>query len=275
MQIIIFIILLEYKKAGININALTPQNETETDQLSLMPACYWHPETEASFVRDYMGPLLKENKLDVEMWIVDHNYIMWRRAKWMLEDQGVKNMVKGVAFHPYEGSSEVMTKLHELYPDIDMHSTEIGMLNDNYLINWCQWGTLFSDILRNWAKSIMCWNIALNEKGKPHIGPFLNGAAMLTIDSKTHEITKSAQYYALGHFSKFVKRGARVISSEGSFKDLSHVAFQNPDGEYVVVITNSGAETEVSLNIEDRIAQINIPEDSICTLTFKMNEVLN
>ena len=159
--------LEEYKKAGITINALTAQNESETDQLSLMPACYWHPETEASFAKDFMVPLLKQKGLEVEVWIVDHNYAMWRRAKWMLDDPSTKEAVKGVAFHPYEGSPEVMTKLKEYHPEIDIHCTEIGgMRKATYLTNWCHWGTMFTGIMRNMSRSLMCWNLALNEIGQ-------------------------------------------------------------------------------------------------------------
>ena len=92
---------------------------------------------------------------------------------------------------------------------------------------------------------------------------------MLNIDSKTHEIVRSSQYIALGHFSKFIKRGARCVASEGNFEGVSHVAFINPDGEYVVVVTNQGPQTDLSLSIEDRFSEILLPEESICTLIFK------
>jgi len=42
--------LQHYEKAGIKLNGLTAQNETETDQVGKMPACLWHPELEMQFV---------------------------------------------------------------------------------------------------------------------------------------------------------------------------------------------------------------------------------
>ncbi len=262
--------LLEYAKAGIKINAITTQNEAETDQLSLMPACYWHPEMEMSFIRDYLTPLLKKNGIDLEIWIMDHNYIMWRRAKWMLDDPSFKAVVKGVAFHLYEGPAEAMTLLHDIHPEIDMHMTEMGTGNDQSNTGICSIARAFTDMLRNWSKSIFCWNLALDETGKPHLGPFLGGGGgVLQINSQTHEITKNGQYWALAHFSKFIKRGARRIGSESTSANFYHVAFINPDGEYVVVITNPGPATEVSLDLKDRYAAFPVPECSISTVTFK------
>jgi glucosylceramidase len=261
--------LREYAKAGIKINALTPQNETETDQLSLMPACYWHPEIEMSFVRDHMVPLLRKNGMDVEVWIMDHNYNMWRRAKWMLEDPGLKAVVKGVAFHPYEGPAEVMTQLHDIYPEIDMHMTEIGGRRIRSSEGICNVGKTFTDMMRNWSRSIFCWNLALDETGRPNIGPFFIGGGMVEIHSETHEISYNAQYWALAHFSKFIKRGARRIESECNFQNFYQVAFINPDGEYVVIITNPGPETEVSLDLKERYATVPIPECSMSTIVFR------
>ena len=264
----------EYAKAGIKIKAITSQNESETDQLSLMPAAYWHPEIEMAFLRDHLAPLLKKNGLgDIEFWIMDHNYIMWRRAKWMLDDPSLKAVVKGVAFHPYEGPAEVMTKLHEYHPEVDVHMTELGGGFEPSPENICNDAAGFVDMMKNWSRSIFLWNIALNEQGKPHIGPFFqfdrtDGGGILQIHSKTQEVKHGHQYYALGHFSKYVKRGAVHIASECDVKGISQVAFQNPDGKYVVILVNPGEATEVSVALKDRYFQVATPEASTMTLVF-------
>jgi glucosylceramidase len=267
--------LQEYKKEGIKIQALTTQNECETDQYSLMPACYWHPESEMSFLGDYLAPLLKENGMeDMELWIVDHNYILWRRAKWMLDDSKLKGVVKGAAFHPYEGTADMMTRLHEAHPEIDIHMTEEGTFFDTGIEAVCKNGSGFIDMMKNWSRSIFCWNIALDEMGKPNIGPFFQmggkkvGGA-IEIHSKTREVIYGCQYWALGHFSRYVDRNAVRIESHCDVEGINQVAFENPDGEYVVVIVNSGGATELSLELKDRYAQVQIPEECMCTLIFK------
>lgn len=260
--------LQEYANEGIEINALSTQNESETDQLSLMPACYWHPEQEMAFIREYLVPLLQKKGMDTEVWIMDHNYIMWRRAKWMLDDPSFKETVKGVAIHPYEGPAEVMSLLHNAHPDIDIHMTEFGARHDQSCEAICSTGKTFTEIMRNWSKSIFCWNLALDETGRPNIGPFFVVGGVVDIHSKTHEIIYNAQYWALAHFSKFVKRGAHRIFSECNYENFYQVVFLNPDGGYVLVITNPGPATEVSIDLKGKYAAVPIPECSMCTLTF-------
>ena len=38
-----------------------------------------------------------------------------------------------------------------------------------------QVGATFTGILRNWARCITGWNLALDEEGKPNVGPFSCG----------------------------------------------------------------------------------------------------
>jgi glucosylceramidase len=260
--------LAAYAEAGITINALTPQNETETDQLSQMPACYWHPDLEQAFVRDHLTPKLKARGLSPELWIVDHNYIMWRRAKWMLDDPAAKALIAGVAFHPYEGNPGMMLNLLEAHPDTPLHMTEIGGSRQHLQSaeDVCTISRNFTEMLRHQVRSIFCWNIALDEFGRPNIGPFLNVAGMVQIHSQTNEVTFNAQINALAHYSAHIRRGARCLASAGTFAGLSHSAFRNPDGGIVVVLTNTGEATEVSLDLKGRYATLPISEMSVTTV---------
>ena len=90
-----------YAEAGIKIDALTPQNEVETDQDGRMPAALWHPDIEVNFVRDHLGPLLKANNVDIDIWMLDHNYNLWQRAAWMLQQPRVSEYSTSIAFHGY------------------------------------------------------------------------------------------------------------------------------------------------------------------------------
>ena len=192
----------------------------------------------------------------------------------MLDDPSLKAVVKGTAFHPYEGYAESMSNLHDMHPDTDMHMTEAGSIFDPTIEGVCRNGTAFINAIRNWSRSIFCWNMVRDEANKPNIGPFFrcgqeDGGAILQIHSKTREIKYGGQYWALGHFSKYVERGARRIASDYVVTGLNNVAFINPSGEFVVIIVNPGAATEVSLNLKDRYAQVPITESSLTTLIFR------
>lgn len=147
--------LHEYEAAGIKIDALTPQNEPETDQLGRMPASYMHPDFEMTFIRDYLTPLLRKEGIGTKVWIMDHNYAMWKRAKWMPDEPGFKKLVDGVAFHPYEGEAEMMSRLHDAHPEVDIYWTEAGtFLDEQYQKSWCQWSKTYTDAFANWVKCI-------------------------------------------------------------------------------------------------------------------------
>ncbi|MCY0902943.1 MAG: glycosyl hydrolase [Firmicutes bacterium] len=260
--------LQAYREAGVPIRGITVQNETETDQLGQMPACYWHPEHEAEFVLHHLAPRLEANGLDVLVWILDHNYVMWKRAKWMLDHAPLARVVDGVGFHAYQGKPEMMSMLHDAHPHHHVYWTEGGPdLGQDYLHNWCHWGKTFTDALRNWSRSITAWNLALDERGEPNIGPF-PCAGLVTVEEDGKGVLYSGQYAALRHFSSYVKPHAvRVLSTE--VDGLSNVAFINPDGQKVVVLTNpKSASRRIGIACAGQRFAVQLEPNSMMTVAW-------
>ncbi|MDP9160842.1 MAG: glycosyl hydrolase [Acidobacteriota bacterium] len=262
--------LRAYAAEGVPIQALTSQNEVDTDQDGRMPACIWPQEYEIKFVRDHLGPLLQKNGISTKIWFLDHNYTLWGRAVDMLEDEEFRKYASAIAWHGYYGTPEMMSKVHAAFPDIEMHWTEGGpdYTDAGYLTDWCKWSTNFTKAIRNWCGSITAWNLALDERGRPNIGPFPCGG-VVTINSQTKEIARSGEYWGLAHYSRVVRRGARRFDSQASLGDLQHVAFENPDGQHVLVITNPGPARTVELRLADMTAAVPLKMDSVATLTWK------
>lgn len=263
-----FVKFLEgYKAEGVSIDAVTVQNEVDTDQDGRMPAALWGQEYEMAFVRDHLGPALRNASLDTKIWILDHNYNLWGRAMDELSDPGVAQFVDGVAWHGYMGSPEAMTKVHNAFPDKGTYWTEGGpdYTAPDYQTDWTKWSATFAGILKNWARCIVSWNLLLDEKGAPNIGPFSCGG-VVTRDSKTGQITRSGQYWAFAHYAKLVQRGAKVIASRSQLQDVEHVAFVNPDGSYVVVLSNSGDARDVECRFAGKSTRVSMQRDSIVTL---------
>ena len=90
----------------------------------------------------------------------------------------------------------------------------------------------------------------------------------MTINSKTHAIMRSGQYWALAHYSRAVKPGAVRVASDSTSAEVKHVAFVNPDGSMAAVITNKGAARTVQLGAESSSTELAMAEDSIATLTW-------
>ena len=260
--------LQAYEAEGVSVNAVTVQNEVDTDQDGRMPQCTWPMEYEADFVRQYLGPTFEKNGVKTNIWIIDHNYNLWGRAMGELETAGVHKYTNAIAWHGYVGKPEWMMRVLQAYPEVEMYWTEGGpdYTDPNYAKDWTAWSNTFIGILRNGCRSITGWNLALDEHGKPNIGPF-NCGGMVTIHSQTKEITRSGQYWAFAHFSRFIKREAHRIESSGG-ANVEHAAFQNPDGSRVLVLANTGPAHEVEVRVGQKAASVQMGQSAVATLTW-------
>jgi glucosylceramidase len=259
-----------YEAAGVPIQAVTPQNEVDTDQDGRMPACIWPQEYEIEFVRDHLGPLFEKSGVKTRIWILDHNYNLWGRAICELDEPAIRKYSNAVAWHGYVGGAEMVSKVHEAHPDASMHWTEGGpdYTSPDYATDWAKWAQVFTGALRNWCRSITAWNFALDEQGRPNIGPFPCGG-LVTINSQTREITRSGQFWAFAHYSRAIRRGAVRFASEGAIADLEHSAFLNPDGTSVTVLANLGEAKSVNVKLGGQGVRVDLPQSSLATLAWK------
>jgi glucosylceramidase len=112
------------------------------------------------------------------------------------------------------------------------------------------------------------WNVLLDETGGPnHVGNFC--FAPVHAHTKTGEITYTNSYYYIGHFSKFVRPGARRVASSPSRSQLLSTAFVNTDGKLSVVVMNkSDKAVNYFLWLDGQAAEVNTPPHSIQTLVL-------
>src|SRR5215467_4909630 len=260
--------LQAYEAEGVAVDAVTPQNEVDTDQDSRMPACLLPQEIEVEYVGQHLGPAIEKAGLNTKIWLVDHNYNLWGRAICELDDEKVSNYTKSIAWHGYLGRPDWVQKVLAAHPEAEMYWTEGGpdIIDPKYLVDWGKWSKTFCEILRNGMRCIIGWNLALDENGKPNIGPFPCGG-VVTVHSGTNEIIRSGQYWGFAHYSRSFRRGSAVIQSDGVIKDIHHVVAENPDGTRAAVLTNTGsAQRTVWLRQGKSAVEVSLPGDSVITL---------
>jgi glucosylceramidase len=269
--------LQAYQGEGVEINAVTPQNEVDTDQDSRMPACLFPQEVEVQYVGEMLGPAIEQAGLRTKIWLLDHNYNLWGRAICELDDERVSRITKSIAWHGYVGRPEFVRKVAAVHPDAEMHWTEGGpdITDPKYATNWSDWSRNFAGILRNGMRSVISWNLALDEQGKPNIGPFPCGG-VVTVHSQSHEITRSGQYWAFAHYSRHLRRNAVVVgsdlaSSPANARGVDHIAAVNPDGGYVLVLTNATTSQQtVDVRFGSFGARVDLGTDSVATLRWSV-----
>ncbi len=273
--------LKAYEAEGIHISALTPQNETETHQGGKMPACVWHPETEAKFIK-LLRKKLNANGLDTEIWMFDNNFASVDRVDWSLENiEGLKDSCNGVAFHYYEGAIEQTQYLTQKYQGLTLNFTEGGpRLYDNYATDWCKWVIMLSQILKCGYSSFTGWNLMLDETGGPNIGPFFCGG-LVTRDRVENCLKYSGQYKALKHFAPYLKHDSKIYTVHFnkysgdmcSFPNLGlpveAVMWETDGVKYLALANPNKSKRQVQVNINGTWWYIELLPDTVSTVKFE------
>lgn len=275
--------LKAYADEGIKISALTPQNEPNTQQHGFMPACIWHPEIEAKFIKVLRRKLDTEG-MDVKIWMFDHSFIDIPRVLWSLDNcEGLSDACDAVAFHYYDGAVENTKAVTERYPNLPLHFTEGGpRLYDNYSTDWCKWTLMSVKALSCGYHSFTGWNLMLNEIGGPNIGPFFCGG-LATRNSVTGELSYSGQYKAFSHIAPYISRSSKiypVIESEYFGRDMFRypavktpiegIAIDNNDGKTILVLVNPDAEKrQTQINVNGQWWYIELMPESASTVIIE------
>ena len=225
-----------YAERGVKIDAVTVQNEPLTDQFGGCPATLISTKQEALLAGKYMPQAFKKAGLDTKIWILDHNYDAHERVNELLADKNVKRNADAVAWHPYKGSPEMIQHVKKLHPNVKMHLTERGPnLTKKMKQNEKWWGDVIFGALNNGCSSYCSWNLLLDPDGKPNVGRHPCGG-LYTYDYENGKITESVQANVFKHFGPYVERGAKILSIDQPDENMIAIAFQNPNGNYVVCV---------------------------------------
>lgn len=135
-----------------------------------------------------------------------------------------------------------------------------------------RWGEVFGRSmimdLNNWASGWVAWNVILDEQGGPnHLGNYC--MAPIICNTKSAELTYMNSFYYLGHFSRFIRPGAKRIICSSNADALLATAFLNEDGAIAMVVMNpSDREVTFYTWIENRGVKTTSPAHSIVTLVM-------
>lgn len=271
-----------YGAEGIKISAVTPQNELETQQNGSMPACIWHPETEAEFIK-ILKCKLNENSLDTEIWMYDHCFSNTDRVIWSLDNyKGLSDACDGVAFHYYDGSIERTQLLAEKYPELPLHFTEGGpRLTDNYETDWCKWGIMAVKALKHSYKSFTGWNLMLDELGGPNIGPFMGTCGgFVTRNAQSEELSFSGQYKAFSYIVPHINKNSKIYALVNSRpfsndimtnypayrRSIEGVVIKNPDKTVAIIINPNSSKMQTQIELCGKLWYTELQENSISAL---------
>lgn len=236
--------ILAMEQLGIQIDAITPQNEPlhpGNNPSMLMPA-----EEEASFIKDALGPAFKAANINTKIIIYDHNADKPEYPLTILNDDAARPYIQGTAFHLYAGDISALSKVHNAYPDKELYFTEQYTSTSGDFSGDLKWHlrNVIIGSMRNWSKTALEWNLANNSSFGPHTDggcTTCKGAVTITGSSS---FSLNVGYYIIAHASKFVPAGSVRIGSNIS-GNLYNVAFRTPEGKKVLIVENDGDKAEV------------------------------
>jgi glucosylceramidase len=134
-----------------------------------------------------------------------------------------------------------------------------------------QMQSLIIGVPQNHGRSVVAWNVALNQNEGPQNNGCKDCVGIVTIDSSTTpaSVYFNTLYYALGHIGKFVTPGAFVIGTTTTASSaVQDTAFLNPDGSIVLVAFNaSSSAAAVTVQWNSQSFNYTIPANA--AVTFK------
>jgi glucosylceramidase len=270
----------EYEKNGIPIWGLTVQNEPMAKQT--WESCNFTATEEKDFVKNFLGPTLWKSGMKNKKLIVwDHNRdLIFQRASVTYKDKEASKYIWGMGFHWYESWSggsqqfENVQRVNEAYPDKKLLFTEgcIEKFNENGLGDWKlgeRYGESMIKDFNSGAVGWTDWNVLLDEQGGPnHVGNYC--FAPVHYNTKKNELIFNTEFYYIGHFSKFIKPGAKRISATSSRSSLITTAFQNTDGTIALVVMNQTDKTSTCfIWINGKAIKSSLPSRSISTFVIE------
>jgi glucosylceramidase len=265
-----------YRGYGIPIFALTLQNEPGFVPVTY-PGMDFPAATRARIIAQYLGPALASRKPRTRILGWDHNWDEPEQPLSVLADPDAARYIDGIAWHCYSGSPHAQSRVHRAFPKKDAYITECSggdwESSKNGELLWFTRDLLLAGI-RQWARGVVYWNLALDEQHGPHFGGCDACKGVVTIDSHTGEVSRNDEYYAFAHFSRFVLPGAVRVGSSETDKGIDNVAFRNAaDGSIVLVMVNSHAEARrVSVKQDQASFQYTLPPQSVATFVWNPDQ---
>ncbi|HEY1485920.1 MAG TPA: RICIN domain-containing protein [Micromonosporaceae bacterium] len=267
--------LQAYKAAGVPVSLLTAQNEPEYSP-SNYPGSTLTASQETTLIGSYLGPAIHSAGLSTQILGYDHNWDDTGYPETILGNSAASAYTAGTAWHCYAGNPSAQSTVHNAYPAKDTYFTECSGSQSanpaNTFSDSLDWQTenLIIGATRNWAKSVVTWNVALDPSGGPSMNCTTCTAAV-TVNNTAGTATYNAEYYVLGQASKFVKPGAvRIDSNTFGSGNVEDVAFRNPDGSHAIIVENADTSAAHTFNVDEsgQFFTYTLPAKAVATFTW-------
>ncbi|MFH9617434.1 RICIN domain-containing protein [Streptomyces pratensis] len=259
-----------YGQEGIALTDLTVQNEPEF--AASYPSMTMTSGQQAEFFK-VLDRTLTAAGLPTNLLAYDHN---WDHPNYPVEvfdgTRGI-NRVIGAAFHCYGGTPSAQQRVVDAGKRVfftECSGTESADPATTFAdtLRWHAENLVVQN-MRNGGETVINWNLALDRNGGPHQGGCGNRCNGI-VEIADGNVSRNAEYYVLGHVTKFIKAGAtRIGSTSQGGGGVQNVVFENPDGSRAAYVVNTAAGAQrISLTDNGRSLAYTLPAGAVATFVW-------
>nr|WP_246283053.1 glycoside hydrolase family 30 beta sandwich domain-containing protein [Marinifaba aquimaris] len=269
----------DYQTEGIEFDYFSVQNQPHEE--SDFPTQRFEALDFRDFYTDYLDPALTTANINPEFIVWDGNWTdndtqnsadIANYAKTLFSYNEINNTVNIAGFQCYQATngfadySQAFDELLLNRPDKSIYLTECSNQEDSRSFGEIlaqDAGDMFIGSLRKSVKAIYYSSLALDENNGPTQGGCADCRGVVTIDSNG-DMLPNAEYFALAHFSQFIRPDAVRIDSTTFAGQLETVSFKNPDATVVTVVVNrTNAAISFDINWKGQFFNYNLPQYSV------------
>jgi glucosylceramidase len=251
---------------GININAVTPQNEPHNPKNN--PSMLMSAAEQADFLGNHLGPALRAAAPDTEIYCWDHNCDEPDFPLTVLADERARDYISGVAWHLYMGTADAMSQVRAQYPQKKVYFTEQWVFSGDDFAGALRWHTknIVIGTMRNWSEVVLEWNLASDPECKLHTPGGAEGALGGVTIGPT--IGRNPGYYLMAHSAKFMRPGSvRIASTEPD--QLLNAACVTPHSQVVMLVLNDNNELKrFNVAYQDMYSTLELDPGAVATFRW-------
>ena len=162
--------------------------------------------------------------------------------------------------------------LYSRYPGKRIYETETDCCHNNDWAGAVIEFNLLATFLNTGTAQYSEWNMVLDQSGLS--GWNWKQASMITVDTTAKTITYNPAFYAVKHWTHYIRRNARRIKSVNS--DPAHKgsvsAYRNPNGDIVLLVGNEAAAVDtLSVKLGSKAFKAVLPATSMNTFVISQS----
>lgn len=264
-----------YRSQGVPVGYITVQNEPAHATWDY-PGMVMSSDQQSRVIR-MVAALLSTQGSDTGILGWDHN---WSGGAGFVDELlagPAAGSLGGIAYHCYAGSPRMMTEVAGRTAGGVFHtecsgSYSVGDSPKKRFSDTLQWQArnLLIGAVKAGSRTVVTWNLALDPTGGPRLGGCATCTGVVTVDPATGTVMRNAEYYVLGHLSRYVVPGAvRIGVSRSGDSAIDAVAFANPDGSTALVLNSGSREARtVTVKLGDQQYQMKVRPRSLVSVAL-------